>query len=248
MTDRTLAGKVALITGASRGIGAGVATRLAADGASVVITYAKSPDRAEGVVDNIATLGGRAFAIRADSSKGDDIERAIAGTVETYGQLDILVNNAGFGKFAELADLEVADIDWELSLNIRGTILATRAALKFLPDGGRIINIGSINADRMPFPGGSVYATTKGAIASFTRGMARELGPRKITINNVQPGPIDTEGNPASGPAAGSMLDVMAVDTFGTVEEVGAFVSYLAGPEAAFITGASLDIDGGFGA
>jgi 3-oxoacyl-[acyl-carrier protein] reductase len=248
MTSAPLSGKVALVTGGSRGIGAGIVSRLAADGARVAFTYANSKDRADELVAAVSDADGSAYAIRADSRDEKDVVASVAQTVEQFGHLDILVNNAGGGSFTPITDLSMDDIDWMLTVNVRSAIVTIREALKHLPDGGRVINIGSINADRMPFPGGSIYAMTKGAIASLTRGLARELGPRGITINNVQPGPVDTDGNPADGPAAGLMLGVMAVDRFGTAAEVGAFVSYLSGPEAAYITGSSLNIDGGFGA
>ncbi|MEU0503519.1 SDR family oxidoreductase [Nocardia sp. NPDC005998] len=243
MATRPLEGKTALVTGGSRGVGAGIVARLAADGARVAFTYANSPQRAEAVAAAAA-----AHPIRADSLHEQDIEAAVAQTADRFGSLDILVNNAAVGTFATITDLKMAEIDAMLTINVRSVIVAIRESLAHMGSGGRIINIGSINADRTPFPGQSIYATTKGALASLTRGLARELAPRGITINNIQPGPIDTDANPADGPAASTMLGVMAMDRFGTAAEVGAFVSYLAGPDATYITGASLDIDGGFGA
>jgi 3-oxoacyl-[acyl-carrier protein] reductase len=248
MTAGPLEGKIALVTGGSRGIGAGIVARLAADGAAVAFTYANSKDRAEAVAAAVEAAGGVAFAIHADSLFEQDVVSAVAQTIERFGSLDILVNNAGGGTFAEITELTMEQIDWMLTVNVRSAIVAIRESLAHMGEGGRIINIGSINADRMPFPGGSIYAMTKGALASLTRGLARDLAPRGITINNVQPGPVDTEANSAVGPAASMMLSVMATQRFGTVAEVGSFVSYLCGPEAGFITGASLDIDGGFGA
>ncbi|MFI9048770.1 SDR family oxidoreductase [Streptomyces sp. NPDC053427] len=247
MTD-TLNGKVALVTGASRGIGAAIAQRLAADGAAVALTYSHSKDRAEEVVAGIRSTGGRAHAIQADSAKDEDIAAAVDETVRALGSLDILVNNAGGGTFGPVQDLPLDAIDTMINVNIRGVVVGIREALRHLPDGGRIITIGSINADRIPFPGGSVYGMTKAAVAGLTRGLSRELGPRGITVNNVQPGPTDTDANPADGPMSSSMLSWMALDRFGRSDEVAAMVSYLAGPESAFVTGASLDIDGGFGA
>ncbi|MFG2207236.1 SDR family oxidoreductase [Streptomyces sp. NPDC048638] len=244
----TLNGKAALVTGASRGIGAAIAQRLAADGAAVALTYSHSKDRAEKVVADIRSAGGRAHAIQADSAKDEDIAAAVDETVRVLGGLDILVNNAGGGTFAPVQDLPLDVIDTMIDVNIRGVVVGIREALRHLPDGGRIITIGSINADRIPFPGGSVYGMTKAAVAGLTRGLARELGPRGITVNNVQPGPTDTDANPADGPMSGHMLGWMALDRFGRSEEIAAMVSYLAGPESAFVTGASLDIDGGFGA
>ncbi|MFC8383102.1 SDR family oxidoreductase [Nocardia sp. NPDC057272] len=248
MTTGLLEGKTALVTGGSRGVGAGIVARLAADGAKVAFTYANSDKSAASVADAAAAAGGTAHAIHADSLREQDVERAVAHTVDRFGGLDILVNNAGVGSFTTITDLTMDEIDTMLTVNVRSAIVAIRASLTHLGDGGRIINIGSINADRMPFPGGSIYAMTKGALASLTRGLARELAPRGITINNIQPGPVDTDANPADGPAASTMLSVMATDRFGTAAEVGAFVSYLAGPDSAYITGSSLNIDGGFGA
>ncbi|GAA3182047.1 MULTISPECIES: SDR family oxidoreductase [Streptomyces] len=243
-----LNGKAALVTGASRGIGAAIAQRLAADGAAVALTYSHSKDRAEKVVADIRSAGGRAHAIQADSAKDEDIAAAVDETVRVLGGLDILVNNAGGGVFGPVQELPLDAIDTMIDVNIRGVVVGIREALRHLPDGGRIITIGSINADRIPFPGGSVYGMTKSAVAGLTRGLARELGPRNITVNNVQPGPTDTDANPADGPMSGNMLGWMALDRFGRSEEIAAMVSYLAGPESAFVTGASLDIDGGFGA
>ena len=242
----SLEGKVALVTGGSRGIGAGIAKRLAADGASVALTYANSKDQADQVVADIAAAGGTAFAIQADSAVEADVVASVTETVQRCGQLDILVNNAGGGTFATLDEMATADIDRTLAVNVRAVILAIRESLKHLGPGGRIINIGSINAERVPFAGISVYAASKGAIAGLTRGLARELAPKGITINNVQPGPVDTDNNPADGPAAPLMLAAMALDRFGDVSEIGAFVSFLAGPDSGYITGANLNIDGGF--
>jgi len=246
MTTRALEGKTALVTGGSRGVGAGIVARLAAEGAKVAFTYARSGESAQAVASAVTAAGGIAHPIHADSLHEQDIEAAVAQTVEHFGSLDILVNNAAVGSFGPLVDLKMDDIDAMLTINVRSAIVATRESLAHMNDGGRIINIGSINADRTPFPGQSVYALTKGAVASFTRGLARELAPRGITINNVQPGPTDTDSNPADGPLAPSMLGVMAVDRFGTTAEIASLVAYLAGPDAAYITGSSLNIDGGF--
>ena len=242
----SLEGKVALVTGGSRGIGRGIAKRLAADGASVALTYANSKDQADQVVADIAAAGGTAFAIQADSAVEADVVASVTETVQRYGKLDILVNNAGGGTFATLDEMATADIDRTLAVNVRAVILAIRESLKHLGAGGRIINIGSINAERVPCAGISVYAASKGAIAGLTRGLARELAPKGITINNVQPGPVDTDANSADGPAAPLMLAAMALDRFGDVSEIGAFVSFLASPDSGYITGANLNIDGGF--
>jgi 3-oxoacyl-[acyl-carrier protein] reductase len=248
MTVRPLEGKIALVTGGSRGVGAGVVARLAAHGARVAFTYAYSEERAKAVEAAAVAAGGTAHAIHADSLHEQEVESAVAQAVDRFGGLDILVNNAAVGTFAPITDLKMDEIDAMLSINVRSAIIAIRESLAHMGSGGRIINIGSINADRTPFPGQSVYAMTKGALASLTRGLAHELAARGITVNNIQPGPIDTDANPADGPAASTMLGVMATDRFGTTTEVAAFVSYLAGPDAAYITGSSLNIDGGFGA
>src|ERR1700733_11789887 len=197
MTPGPLHGKTALVTGGSRGVGAGIVTRLAADGARVVFTYASSEERAEAVASAAVAAGGAARALRADSMKEQDVISAVAQTVEQFGGLDILVNNAGVGGFTGITELTMEQIDEMLTINVRSAIVAIRESLAHMGEGGRIINIGSINADRMPFPGGSVYAMTKGALASLTRGLARELAPRGITVNNIQPGPVDTDANPA---------------------------------------------------
>lgn len=243
MTARPLEGKTALVTGGSRGVGAGIVARLAADGAAVAFTYVRSSEQADAVAAAVLASGGTAFPIRADSMREQDIDAAVTRTVERFGSLDILVNNAAV---APITDLTMAEIDAMLTINVRSAIVAIRGSLAHMGAGGRIINIGSINADRTPFPGQSLYALTKGALSSLTRGLARELAPRRITINTIQPGPIDTDANPADGPNAAAMLGVMATDRFGTAAEVGALVSHVAGPEADFITGAALDIDGGF--
>jgi 3-oxoacyl-[acyl-carrier protein] reductase len=247
-TTGSLDGKVALVTGGSRGIGAGIARRLAADGAAVALTYAMSKEQAEQVVADIVSVGGTAIAIRADSTVDADVVTSVADTVGRFGRLDVLVNNAGGGTVGAIDEMPMAEIDRMLAVNLRAAIVAIREALKHLGAGGRIINIGSVNADRTPFPGFSVYSATKGAIASLTRGLARELAPRGITVNNVAAGPVDTDMNPADGPSAPQAYAAMALDRFGDVSEIGAFVSYLAGPESGFVTGASLAIDGGYAA
>ena len=245
---RFLDGRAALVTGGSRGIGAGVALRLAGHGASVVVTYSRSAEHAEHLVRLIQGNGGTAHAILADATVAEDVQASVSRAHALLGGLDVLVNNAGGGSLSRLDEVDPDEIEWIISVNVKAAVLAAREALRYLPPGGRIINIGSVNADRTPIPGGSVYAASKGAIASFTRGLARELGPRRITVNNVQPGPVDTDMNPADGPDAHLMLKNMVFDRFGTTDEVGALVAFLAGPDADFITGSSITIDGGFGA
>ncbi|MGJ5820557.1 3-oxoacyl-ACP reductase family protein [Paludibaculum fermentans] len=243
-----LAGKVALVTGASRGIGAAIAKRLAQDGATVAITYATSPEKAEEVVKSIEAAGGQALAIQADSGDPAAVKGAVAFTAAKFGRLDILVNNAGVAFMAPIGEFPEEQFERLLAVNVRGVFSATKEAVRHMGDGGRIIMIGSINGDFVPFTGGSVYALTKAAISGFTRGLARDLGPRGITVNNLQPGPVDTDLNPAGGPNAAGLKAMMALQRFGQVSEIAALVSLLAGPEGGYITGASLNIDGGFSA
>jgi 3-oxoacyl-[acyl-carrier protein] reductase len=248
MNTNTLTGKVALVTGGSRSIGAAIAQRLAAEGAAVALTYSASPSKADAVVRTIETAGGKALAINADAAEPEAVRQAVTKTVERFGGLDILVNNAGVATIAPIEQFSMADFERLFAVNVRGLFVAAQEAARHLPSGGRIINIGSVNADRMPFAGGSVYAMTKAAVAGFTRGLARDLGPRGITVNNVQPGPVDTDMNPATGPFAESLKALMALPRYGHADEIAGMVAYLAGPEASFITGASLTIDGGFSA
>ena len=245
---KKLAGKVALITGGSRGIGAAIARRLARDGAAVAITYANAEQKADEVVRAIESAGGRAVAIRADSGDASAVKNAVAETVRTLGRLDVLVNNAGIAVVAPLDQFSLDDFDRMVAVNVRAVFVAVQEASRHMSEGGRIITIGSVNADRIPFPGGGVYAMTKAAVAGLTRGLARDLGPRGITINNVQPGPIDTDMNPADGPLAEAMKGWTALARYGRGEEIADMVAYLAGPEAGFVTGASLTIDGGYAA
>ena len=241
-----LAGKVALITGGSRGLGAAIAQRLAEDGAAVAFTFSSSPDKADEVLKSIEATGGRAIAIKADSAVPAAIEAAVAETVKVLGRLDILVNNAGIATMAPIDQFSLEDFDRLIAVNVRAVFVAIKAAAAVLPEGGRIINIGSVNADNMPFAGGSVYALSKGAVASFTRGVARDLGSRGITVNNVQPGPVDTDMNPADGEFADSLRKIMALGRYGKASEVAGLVAYLAGPDGGYVTGANLTIDGGF--
>lgn len=245
-----LTGKVALVQGGSRGIGAAIAKRLARDGATVALTYANSPQKAAEVVQEIEAAGGRALAIQADSADAQQIKAAVEKTATAFGKIDILVNNAGVLAMGNVAEGEIPldDIDRTLAINVRSVIVASQAVVKHMDKGGRIITIGSTNSDRMPFQGGSVYAMSKAAIVGLTKGLARDLGPLGITVNNIQPGPIDTEMNPDSGDFAQVLKGLMAVPRYGSVDEVASFASYLAGPEAGYITGASLLIDGGFSA
>lgn len=243
-----LSGKVALVTGGSRGIGAAIAKRLAAEGADVAFTYASSQARAEEVVQAIQADGQRGLAIQADSADAQAVKNAVAQTVETLGRLDILVNNAGVAVIAPLEEFSLEDFDRLVAVNVRAVFVATREAARHMGEGGRIITIGSTNAERMPFAGGGVYAMTKAAVAGLTRGLSRDLGPRGITINNVQPGPVDTDLNPAEGPFAETMKSFMALPRYGHADEVAGLVAYLASEEGGYVTGASLMIDGDFSA
>jgi 3-oxoacyl-[acyl-carrier protein] reductase len=243
-----LSGKVALVTGGSRSIGAAIAKRLAADGASVALTYSSSPAQAEEVVRAIESAGGKAFAIKADATDEKAVRAAVTKTVEKFGGIDILVNNAGVALLAPIEKFTTEDFDKSIGINVRSLFIATQEASKHMRDGGRIIHIGSTNSDRMPFAGGSVYALTKAAIVGFTKGIARDLAPRNITVNNVQPGPVNTDMNPENGPFAETLKSLLALKRYGRVDEVAGMVSYLAGPEAAYVTGSSLLIDGGFAA
>jgi Dehydrogenases with different specificities (related to short-chain alcohol dehydrogenases) len=245
---QTLADKVALVTGGSRGIGAAIARRLAQDGAAVAITYASAKQKADEVVSAIEAAGGRALAIHADSADAEALKSAISETLQTLGRLDVLVNNAGIVAVTPLDQFSLDDFDRMVAVNVRSVFVAAQEASRHMGEGGRIITIGSVNADRIPFAGGSVYAMTKAAVAGLTRGLARDLGPRGITVNNVQPGPVDTDMNPADGPFAEMIKGMLAVPRYGQADEIAGLVAYLAGPEAGFITGASLTIDGGFAA
>ena len=240
-----LTGKVALVTGASRGIGAAIAKRLAADGASVAITYAKGADAAAAVVKAIESAGGKALAIQADAVDAKAVTAAVEKTVATFGGLDILVNNAGTAIPKPFVDATIEELDRVIDLNLRGVFVATQAALKHLKDGGRLIMIGSCVGERNFTPGLAAYAATKGAVKMFTQGLAREVGERAITVNNVQPGPIDTDLNPAAGDWATPQIANTALKRYGHVEEVAALVAFVASPEASYITGANLTVDGG---
>jgi 3-oxoacyl-[acyl-carrier protein] reductase len=240
-----LAGKVALITGGSRGIGAAIARRLAAEGASVAITYSQGADAAASVVKQIESAGGKALAIRADATDVSAVQAAVERTVATLGRLDVLVNNAGTAIPKTFEESTLEEMDRVIDINIRGVFAATHAALKHMGKGGRIINIGSCVGERMMTPGLVPYSATKGAVRMFTQGLAREVGDRGITVNNVQPGPIDTDLNPASGEWAVPQIANTALKRYGTVDDVAALVAFVASPEASYITGANLTVDGG---
>jgi 3-oxoacyl-[acyl-carrier protein] reductase len=240
-----LAKKVALVTGGSRGIGAAIAKRLAADGASVAITYTKGADAAASVVKAIEAAGGKAIAIQADAANPGAVTAAVDKTVATFGGLDVLVNNAGTAIPKAFEQTTLEEIDSMFNLNVRGVFVATQEALKHMKSGGRIITIGSCVGERMMTPGLVAYSATKGAVKMFTQGLSREVGGRGITVNNVQPGPIDTDLNPAAGDWAAPQKAATALNRYGTVDEVAALVAFVASPESSYITGANLTVDGG---
>ncbi|MCK2084935.1 MULTISPECIES: 3-oxoacyl-ACP reductase family protein [Aeromonas] len=248
LTVKPLSGQVAFVQGGSRGIGAAIVKRLARDGAAVAFTYVSSTNKAEETVATITAAGGKALAIRADSADEVSLQQAIRQTVTTLGRLDILVNSAGVLVWGDMEELTLNDLDRTLAVNIRSVFVASQEAAHHMGKGGRIINIGSTNAERIPMAGGSIYAMSKSALVGLTKGMARDLGPKGITVNNVQPGPVDTDMNPADGESAEYIKGLIALARYGKDEEIASFVAYLAGPEAGYITGASLTIDGGFSA
>ena len=243
-----LAGKVVVVTGGSRGIGAAIAKRLATDGASVAVTYSKGADAATSVVKAIERAGGRAIAIQAEAADADAVKAAVEKTVATFGRLDILVNNAGTAIPKKFEEATLEEMDRVIDINVRGVFVATQAALKHMKSGGRIIMIGSSVGERVLVPGLVPYAATKGAVKIFTQALSREVGSRGITVNNVQPGPIDTDLNPAAGEWAVPQKAVTALDRYGHVDEVAALVAFVAGPESSYITGANLTVDGGMNA
>ena len=243
--NRKLEGKIALVTGGSRGIGAAIAKRLATDGAKVAITYAKGANAAASVVKEIERDGGKAIAIQADATDAAAGKAAVEKTVETFGGLDVLVNNAGTAIPKTFEETTLEEMDRLLNINVRGVFVATQAALKHMKRGGRIVTIGSCLGERVMTPGLVPYSATKGAVKIFSQALSRELGSRGITVNNVQPGPIDTDLNPAAGEWAAPQKANTALDRYGSVNEVAALVAFVAGPESSYITGANLTVDGG---
>jgi 3-oxoacyl-[acyl-carrier protein] reductase len=244
----SLQGKVALVTGGSRSIGAAIAQRLAAEGAKVALTYSASPEKAQDVVQAIRAQGGEAIAIKADAGDVTAVKAAVAETRQEFGNIDILVNNAGLAVGNLVNDITLEDFDRIVDVNIKGLFVAIQEASKHMKDGGRIINIGSINSTYVPYAGGSLYVMTKAAVAGLTKALARDLGPRGITINNVQPGPTDTDMNPATSDFAKSAREYIALQRYAQVDEIADFVVYIASPGASFITGANLAVDGGYSA
>ncbi len=241
-----LAGKVALVTGGSRSIGAAVAKRLAEDGATVAITYHGSPDKAAGVVGAIEQAGGKAIAIKADAGDPAAVRAAVAKTVEDFGSFDILVNNAGIALGGPIDDIAFEDYERMIAVNVTGVFVATQEASRHMQSGGRIIHIGSSMVRYAAFPTASLYTLTKGAVAGFNRSLVRDLGPKGITVNTVHPGPTDTDMNPDGGPVSQIVGPGIAIGRYGKPEEIAGVVAYLASPEAAFVTGADIVADGGF--
>ena len=242
-----LQGKAALVTGGGRGIGAAIARRLAADGADVAITYVRGAEAAHSVVKEIEAGGRRGVALKADAADANAVQQAVDAAAAHLGRLDILVNNAGTFIPAPIDEATIEAYDTTFNINVRGLFAATIAAAKHMTEGGRIIQIGSINADTIPFPGGAIYAASKSAVQAMTRGFARDLGARGITVNTVQPGPVDTELNPDNSDFAAALKAQMAIPRYAHAEEVAAMVAYLAGPETGMVTGSAFNIDGGFG-
>jgi len=243
-----LSDKTALVTGGSRGIGAAIVKRLAADGANVAFTYTKGADAAAKLVKAVEGAGGKAIAIQADATDAKAVSAAVEKTVKTFGGLDILVNNAGTAIPKPFEETTLEEMDRVIDINVRGVYVATQAALKQMKTGSRIIMVGSAVGERVAAPGLVPYAGTKGAVKMFTQALAREIGSRGITANNVQPGPIDTELNPASGDWAVPQKAATALNRYGTPDEIAAMVAFVAGPEASYITGANLTVDGGMNA
>jgi 3-oxoacyl-[acyl-carrier protein] reductase len=241
-----LQGRRALVTGASRGIGAEIVRRLAADGASVAFTYGRSSAEAEKLVAEVTADGGNVVSIQADSADAEQVAKSVDDAVAQLGGLDVLVNNAGVAVLRDVESLRLDEFDRQLAINVRAVFVAVQRAVPHLGSDGRIINIGSINADRVPAPGLAAYAMTKAAVAGLTRGLARELGPRGITVNNVQPGPIATDMNPDEGEFAASAKELMAIGRYGHPSDVAGVVGYLAGRDTGYITGANWNVDGGF--
>lgn len=246
--NQSLAGKVAVVTGGARGIGAAIARRLAFDGAHVALTYQKGAAAAEALVAEIAAAGGSARMLQSDSGDPAAVAKAIDAVAREHGRLDILVNNAGVALMGPVEEFPVDDFDRTVAVNVRAVYFGVKAAVAHMGQGGRIVNISSTNALRMPFAGGAVYAMSKAALSGLTQGLARELGPRGITINNVLPGPVDTDMNPENTEFGASLHDFMAIRRHGRPAEIAAMVAYLASAEAAFVTGGDLLIDGGFAA
>jgi 3-oxoacyl-[acyl-carrier protein] reductase len=242
----TLNGKVALVTGGGRGIGAAVALRLAKDGADVALTYQQNQQRADDVVDQIKTVGRRALAVQADGADPAAVADAVDRVAAELGRLDVLVNNAGAFLLGSLDELSLEEFDESIAVNVRAPFVASQAAVRHMSAGGRIINIGSNVAERAVFPGFTLYSMSKTALIGLTKALGRELGPRKITVNLVNPGPTDTELNPADGPNADTINGFTALGHFADPADIAGAVAFLASPDARYVTGATVNVDGGF--
>lgn len=245
---KTLSNKIALVTGGSRGIGAGITRRLAAEGASVVFTYQHSAAKAEALAEEIRQLGGIAIPLAADSANPGDLQKVIAHTVKEFGKVDILVNNAGIYIGKPFEDYTLPDYEATMNINVRAVFLASQEALKHMPSGGRIITIGSNMGDNAVGPQTTLYTMSKSALQGFTRGLARDLGPKKITVNLVQPGPVNTDMNPDNTELADHMRNRIATGEYGKTEDIANAVAFLSGEESSYITGSFLTVDGGFNA
>ncbi|WP_242274526.1 3-oxoacyl-ACP reductase family protein [Bacillus cereus group sp. BfR-BA-01310] len=246
MKTKTFINKVALVTGGSRGIGAAIVKRLASDGAKVAFTYVNAEQKADELVKEIEQVGGRALAIRADSHDVEAVKRAVVETTEVFGNIHILVNNAALFLLKSYDQFTIEEFDHMVAVNVRAVFTAVQAVAPQMGKGGRIITIGSASADKSGFPGHSLYSMSKAAISGLTRGLAIDLAPSGITVNNVQPGPTDTELNPAEGPSAEALSKLIALGRYGTVSEVASMVAFLASPEADYVTGATMNVNGGF--
>ncbi|WP_143304696.1 3-oxoacyl-ACP reductase family protein [Chitinophaga vietnamensis] len=243
---KRLENKIALVTGGSRGMGAAIVKRFAQEGATVVFTYARSAEQAQEVVAAAEKAGGRAKAILADSASAEDIQAAVAKTVADFGRIDILVNNAGVWIHKPLEEYTIEEYDQVMAVNTRAVFVASQAAAQHMTAGSRIITIGSNMAERLTGPGGTLYSMSKSALIGLNKGLARDLGAKGITANLVQPGPIDTDMNPANGAHASSVAAYTALGHYGKVEDIAALVTFLASAESGFITGTEQTIDAGY--
>lgn len=246
MSNQT--GRTAIVTGGSRGIGAAIVRRLTSEGTEVVFTYATDQDAADALIESIDLDGGSVSAIKANSADRGEVIAAVATAVRRLGHLDIVVSNAGGGVLAPLSEISYEDIDKMIDTTVNGTVNLVKESLPHLRKGGRVITIGSANAHYTPFDSMAIHALDRAALIGFVRGMSRELGPKGITINNVQPGPVDTDANPGDGPSSDLQRSLIPIGRYGTVSEISSLVAYLASSDAALINGASIDIDGGFSA